>query len=332
MSDQLNIQAADPAPGSPAPAVAAAPAKKPMLLQFYFEYALLRIVGTLVRPFSLARASNVGAAVGGLAWRPLKIRADRVERAVRACFPEFSPERVRQVARASYRALGRIAMEIIWLSRATKQDLLDYFDAPVGWEHVEAALASGNGAIIVMGHFGNWELGAAYLAARGVPTDAVAMHMANPLSDGFITRTRTRLGLHVVFDEQAVRRIPKALKEGRAIVLVSDQGAKGLAATYVPFFGRPAKTPRGAAVFARRYDLPIVFVAAVRQPDNRYRLHATPVPVASSGDKERDVEETVRNYTRVIEDYVKQYPEQYFWQHRRWKRQPPDTPPHLREP
>lgn len=319
--------------GSPAPEKpqAVVPAKK-IPLGFYVEYGLLRVMSTLARPFSLRAASNFGAMIGGLGWRPFAIRADRVYRAVRACFPEHTEERVRAIARESYRGLGRIAMEIIWLSRAEKADALAAFVEPEGWEHVESAYARGEGVIVVMGHFGNWELGAAYLAMRGIPVDAVAMHMANPFSDGFITRTRTRLGLNVVFDENAVRRIPKALKEGHAVVLVSDQGAKGLAGTFVNFFGRPAKTPRGAAVFAMRNRLPVLFVAAVRQPDNRYRFHATPVPIADTGDREQDIDATVQNYTAVIEEYVRRFPEQYFWQHRRWKRQPPDTPPHLREP
>jgi KDO2-lipid IV(A) lauroyltransferase len=324
------VSAVEPATG-PSKAEAVVPAKK-IPLGFYVEYGLLRAISTLARPFSLRAASNVGAMIGGLGWRPFAIRADRVYRAVRACFPEFSEERVRAVARESYRGLGRIAMEIIWLSRAERSQVERLFVEPEGWEHVESAYARGEGVIIVMGHFGNWELGAAYLAVRGLPVDAVAMHMANPFSDGFITRTRTRLGLNVVFDEHAVRRIPKALKEGHAVVLVSDQGAKGLAGTFVDFFGRPAKTPRGAAVFAMRNRLPVIFVAAVRQPDNRYRFHATPVAIAETGDKEKDIDATVQNYTAVIEDYVRRFPEQYFWQHRRWKRQPPDTPPHLREP
>jgi KDO2-lipid IV(A) lauroyltransferase len=162
--------------------------------------------------------------------------------------------------------------------------------------------------------------------------DAIAMHMANPLSDGFFKRTRERFGMRVLFDDEAVRAIPRAFRDGRAVGFLSDQGALGLASTFVDFFGRPAKTPRGAAVFALRGRLPMLFVAAIRQRDLSYRFIVRAVPLADSGDRERDVDDTVRNYTKAIEDCVREFPEQYFWQHRRWKRQPPDTPPHLREP
>ena len=108
--------------------------------------------------------------------------------------------------------------------------------------------------------------------------------------------------------------------------------AKGLASTMIPFFGRPARTPRGAAVFALRDDLPMVFLAALRRPDGRYTAYFESVTVVRTGDRDADVHATALAYTQVLERLVRAHPEQYFWQHRRWKGQPADTPPHLREP
>lgn len=293
------------------------------------EYGLLRLIATLLRPFGWRAASAVGAALGGLAWWPFRIRADRVERTIRACFPDFSDARVREVARDSYRSLGRTSIESIALSRATTADVLAAFaDAP-HFHVLERAFAQGKGVILVAGHVGNWELSAAYMTARGLPIDAIAMHMVNPLSDAFFKRTRERFGTRVIFDDQAVRAIPRALKDGRGVGFLSDQSAKGLASTFVPFFGRPARTPRGAAVFALRNDLPMVFVAALRRPDGRYTAHFEDVPLVRTGDRDADVDATVLRYTQVLERLVREHPEQYFWQHRRWKGQPSDTPPEL---
>ena len=298
----------------------------------HLEYWALRATATILRPFGWRAASRAGAFIGGLIWRPLGIRADRVQRAIAAAFPEFSEARVREVARASYRGLGTMAFETIILSRLGRDELIAAFAEPDGWPLLDAAAKKGQGVVIVAGHMGNWELCAAYMAARGLPLDVITMHMANPLADRFLRRTRERLGARVVFDDEAVRVTPRALKEGRAVGFMSDQGAKGLASTFVDFFGRPAKTPRGAAVFALRGERPMIFVAAIREADGRYRFHAQEVPLATGGEREQNVDDTVRNYTRVIEEYVRRYPEQYFWQHRRWRRQPADTPAHLREP
>jgi len=327
------MSAEGPPVAAPSPArTSTARAEKVPTVTQRLEYWALRALGAVLRPFGWRRASAFGAFVGGLGWWPLAIRADRVERAIRACFPEFDDARVKATARESYRGLGRVTIEAMVLSREGKDALKAAFIEPVGWESLERAYAKGKGVVLVSGHLGNWEFSAAYIAARGMPVDAIAMHMANPLSDGYFRRTRERLGIDVVFDDEAVRRIPRAFKEGRTVGFLSDQGAKGLASTYVPFFGRPARTPRGAAVFALRGDLPVIFTVAIRQPDGRYQSHFEEVPVVRTGDRERDVDATVNAYTQVLERYVRRFPEQYFWQHRRWRRQPPDTPPELREP
>ena len=136
----------------------------------------------------------------------------------------------------------------------------------------------------------------------------------------------------VIHDADAVRQTPRALRDGRVIAMLSDHDALGLASTFVPFFGRPAKTPRGPAVFALRLGVPLVFVVSVREPSGQYALLIEPVEVVETGDREADVDAIVLSYTQTLERYIKRYPEQYFWQHRRWRRQPPDTPAHLREP
>ena len=193
-------------------------------------------------------------------------------------------------------------------------------------------MAGGRGLIFVTGHHGSWELGGAYIAARGVPFYAVARGMANPLFDRYVTSTRERIGMRIMHDSEAVRRAPRVMREGAAVAFLSDQGVKGLASTFVPFFGRPAKTPRGPAVFALRLKAPIVFAVAVRQPSGRFRLKLQRVEVADTGDREADVDTTVARYTMALETEVRLTPEQYFWHHRRWRRQPPGTPPELAEP
>ena len=100
----------------------------------------------------------------------------------------------------------------------------------------------------------------------------------------------------------------------------------------MPFFGRPAKTPRGGAVFAIRLGAPVVAIHAVRQSDGRYEFLAEELTVPDSGDRDRDVDAIIARFTQLLESLVRKSPGQYFWQHRRWKHQPADTPAHLREP
>lgn len=296
------------------------------------EFYAMRGTIEALRRVSWERAVAFGAKLGELGYRPLGIRKRVVERQIAAAFPELSSKQVTELSRASYRHLGRTSIETALLGSIGRKGLIQLVETIEGWEMLEAALARGKGVVLVTGHMGNWELGGAYIAARGVPLDAIGRGMANPLFDAYLNRSREDMGLTIVHDSEAVRRTPRSLRAGRAVGFVADQGVLGLASTFVPFFGRPAKTPRGAAVFALRFGVPVLFVVAIRKPNGRYRLVFERVEIKGTGDRDRDVDAIVARYTEQLEEWVRREPAQYFWQHRRWKRQPPDTPPELRDP
>ena len=277
-------------------------------------------------------ACRIGARLGAMGYAPLGIRREVAERQIAAAFPEKQAAEVRSIARASFAHLGRSAVETALLPKLGSRGILDLVVEVEGWNVVEDAVAKRRGVVLVAGHHGNWELLGAYIAARGVPIDAVVRRMANPLFDAYLNETRAKLGVTVIRDEDAVKRVPRSFREGRMVALLSDQGVKGLASTFVPFFGRPAKTPRGAAVFALRFDTPIVFAGAIRRADGKYRIVVEPVSITQSGDKDRDIDAMIERFSQILEKWVRRFPEQYLWQHRRWRRQPPDTPPELRDP
>jgi KDO2-lipid IV(A) lauroyltransferase len=255
-----------------------------------------------------------------------------VQRQIQGAFPGLEGANVHRIARASYEHFGRSVVETALLSRQPAGAVMHWFEGADDLTPFDDAVRAGDGLVAVTGHLGSWELTAAYFAARGNPIDVIARHMGNPLFDTYLTKTRERYGVRVVYDDEAVRQIPRALRGGRVVALVSDQGVKGLASAFVQFFGRPAKTPRGAAVFAHRFDAPAIFAAAVRLPSGKYWMHLRRIPIERTGNREREIDETVAAYTRILESFVRRYPEQYFWMHRRWRRQPPDTPPELRDP
>jgi len=296
------------------------------------EYAALRGAVAAMEHLSFARAGTVGDRIGRLGYRPLGIRRDVVERQLAAAFPEKPLGEIARIAEASYGHLGRTSVETALLPSYDARQIIELFEDVRGWSIVEERMARGHGLILVSGHLGNWELGGAYLAARGLPIDAVARHMANPLFDRYLTRTRQRIGMTILHDEQAARRVPRSLRAGRAVAFLADQGTIGLASTWVPFFGRYAKTPRGPAVFALRLGAPIVFGVALRSPTGRYQLTFEPIDAIETDDRDADVERIVAGYTLALERWVRHAPEQYFWHHRRWKHQRAGTPPELGNP
>jgi KDO2-lipid IV(A) lauroyltransferase len=292
----------------------------------------MRATIAALRALPWEAACRIGEKLGALGYRPLGIRKRVVERQIAAAFPNLDHQQVEALSRESYEHLGRTFIETALLDTIGKQGLLDLVENVEGWEIIEQEMADGRGAIMVTGHIGNWELAGAYVAARGVPLDAIARGMANPLFDSYVTRARQAVGMTIVHDSEAVRRTPRALRSGRAVAFIADQGVLGLASTFVPFFGRPAKTPRGAAVFALRFEVPVIFVVALRQPNGRFRMVIERIEARRTDDMDRDVDAIVAAFTEHLEKWVRAVPAQYFWQHRRWKRQPPDTPPELRDP
>jgi Kdo2-lipid IVA lauroyltransferase/acyltransferase len=296
------------------------------------EYAALRSAVAAAGTLSFSRAGSIGETIGRLGFAPFGIRRRVVERQVQAALGLTDPAEIERISRAAYGNLGRTSVETAILPSRSRQQVIELFEDVHGWSIVEERLARGKGLIVATGHLGNWELGGAYVAARGVPIDAVARHMANPLFDRYLTRTRERLGMSIIHDDEAVKRVPRSLRAGRVVAFLVDQGAVGLASTWVPFFGRFAKTPRGPAVFALRLGTPVVFGAVVRQPSGRYVLTFEAIDSVKTGDREVDVDRIVADYTQALERHVRRAPEQYFWHHRRWKHQRPGTPQEFGDP
>ena len=311
---------------------APARAPRPVVFRHRFQYAALRGVLGGIGLLGFRRASDLGARLARLGYSPFEIRRRVVETQIAAAFPEWDTKRVTTIARAAYENLGRTTIETAVLSRYGPAEVLDLFEDCHDWHVLENAMAKGRGVILVAGHLGNWELAGSYIAARGVNIQAVARQMENPLFDAYLNRTRRRIGLDIVWDGDAVRRIPRTLRDNGVVAFLIDQGAVGLASTWVPFFRRFAKTPRGPAVFALRLHTPVIFVAPLRLPDGRFSMSMEEVPVRPTGDRNADIDRIVADYTAALERWVRRAPEQYFWHHRRWKHQRPHTPKELGDP
>lgn len=306
--------------------------RKPPTLSHRAEYWSMRALIAGLEKLDWDTACSIGERVGELGYRPLGIRRDVVERQIAAAFPEIGHSEVQRIARASYRHLGRNAVEAALLATRGPQGVLEMVDGVDGWEHVEAATSGGKAAIGVAAHHGNWEVLGGFIAGKGVVPEVIVRGMGNRLFEEYLNANRAKLGITVVHDTVAVRHMTRGLREGKFICMLADQGVLGLASSFVPFFGRPAKTPRGFAVFALRFDVPVCFMDMVRLPSGKFRAVFEPVEIERTGERERDIDAMVARYSQVLEKWVRRYPEQYFWQHRRWRRQPPGTPVELRDP
>jgi len=291
------------------------------------EYALFRLLAGAIRVLPEGWALRAGGALGWFAGVVLRIRRRDVDRHLEIAFPENTPAWRGRTARRCYVHFGRESVAIFRLAEVDRRDLAARTTVS-GLEVLRASLDEGRGVVLVTGHLGNWEIGGAALSAYGLPVDAVAKGMANRRFGDDLTATRERLGMRVIDMAVAPRAVLRSLRAGRVVALVADQNARE-SGVFVPFFGRAASTARGPALFALRSGAPILLGTCLREPGwpQRYRIVLTPIEAEATGDLEVDMARLTREHMAALERAVRDAPEQYFWQHKRWKTRPPEEPP-----
>lgn len=290
-------------------------------LQHWIEYLLLRAVIGALMLLPDGVAEGIGASLGRLGYWPFRIRRRQAEDNVRRAFPERDEAWVQRVVRGSYEHLGRELVVILRMPSKT-QEWVRAVTEVEGLERGDAEYRKGRGVVVTAGHLGNWEMGAAMVAARGYIVDAIVTRQANPLFDAYIVRTRKQLGIGIISRGGATSEAMRLIGQGHAVAFAADQNANRTG-IFVPFFGRLASTHRGAALIAIRTGAPMFIALPVREPDGRYTMKLEPVEFDRGGDPDEAVWRGTAAFTARLEQAIREHPEQYLWQHRRWKTRPP---------
>lgn len=290
------------------------------------EYLLARAIEKGLGSLSSERADQFGEWLGSFVRRPLGIRRGLVDANLRIAFPDASDAWIDEVARGAYRHLGREVVSMLRLAQLDPAGVRATVEIPADvWANFEEAHAEGRGVILATGHYGNWEMAAAAVAARGVPIAAIVKGQSNPAVNDWIEEVRRGLGVETVDMARARRRIPRDLAANKGIGIVADQDARH-SGVWVPFFGRLASTYRGPALFAIRYGAPIFAAVCRRKPDGNYLLTGTRLEIPRTDSLEEDVLRLTALLARHLEEEIRVDPTQYLWLHKRWKTAPPEEP------
>ena len=287
------------------------------------EYALLATLFGLSRLVPWRPLVALGRLAGLVAYHGLGVRRGVTLANLRAAFGgERSERELRRLAARTYSNLGATLMEFCKLYDLPRERLAGLV-VFTGLEHVAAATAGGRGALLTTGHFGNWELLGAAVAARGRPVHYLIKEQSNPHVDRLQNEIRRRAGIGVIRQGAAARHLMYALRRGELVGILGDQDA-GSQGVFLDFLGRPASVARGVAYFAWRTGRPIVPVTIRRLPDGRHQADFTPpIAVDPAWDEETAVRTLTRLHTERLERAVRACPDHYFWVHRRWKTRPP---------
>jgi KDO2-lipid IV(A) lauroyltransferase len=305
-------------------AVAPVPATK--RLRRFVRYLLLRALVAPLQLLPLGVACSLGASLGGLVFALAGRERKKALASLAVAFPEWTEAQRVDLARRCFRHLGTQAAEVLLVRQLDARRAECVTWEPAARAAMDAALAKGKGVVFVTGHVGNWELLARHVALEGYLAYVIGKEASDPRTTKWIESMRTSGKLNVIWrgHQGAAKAMLRALKSNGILGLLIDQDTK-VQSLWVPFFGKPAKTPRAAADLALRTGAVPMLGFCVREGPLRYRITMETVPLPATEGEAAALELTAM-LTAGIEKKIREVPEQWVWMHQRWKSPPPEAP------
>lgn len=276
----------------------------------FIEIFFLKIIKKIMQMFPFNFRYKICDVMGTLAYKFGKSRRNVSKKNLKIAFPELNNEEIEKLVLISYKNIARTFMELLWL-KELKVDV-------EGLEYLEKSLEKGKGIILVSMHLGNWECIGSGIAAKGYNIYGVAKKLKNKEVNDEINYIRTRTGLKIIEKGRSSARLfVKALKEKAIIGLISDQFTNDVE---VDFFSRKTKAPAGAANFSIKFDVPVLITYSYRREDKSHVIVIEEeIKNILTGNLEDDIKNNTQRYICEMEKVIKKYPEQWFWQHKRWR-------------
>jgi Kdo2-lipid IVA lauroyltransferase/acyltransferase len=292
-------------------------------LEYALAWPLIKTLSLLPRP--LARVAAIS-----LAWLVYLLHGRLRHVGMRnlaLAFPEKKRSERARILRGEFTSLGRQLAEVCQFPRYTPENVsrVVIYD---GFENYERAYTRGKGVLFLTGHFGGWELSAFVHSLHGHPMHVVVRNLDNVYLDRLIQSYRSMHGNTTVNKDNFVRGLLAAMKAGEVVGILMDTNMTPPQGIFVNFFGVPACTASGLARIALRTHAAVVPTFTIWDHTLRkYRLRFDPaVNLVRTVNDEQDIVANTQLFTKITEDYVRRYPEQWLWVHRRWKTRPPGEP------
>ena len=245
---------------------------------------------------------------------------------LRSAFPEKSADEIKTIAKGVYRTLGIITADFFEIPFLTKDNIGDLVEVE-GLENLTKALEKNRGILMLGAHFGNWELAAVAFSLVVKPAVIIYRTLDSTILEDLVLWVRSCTGNVLIDKERAMRQMLRSLKKNEILGILIDQNVAWQEGVFVDFFGQPACTTNGMALLALHTDAPVIPGYILRLENGKYRLVIKEeIQVVRTGDKDEDILINTQNFTRVIEDMVRQHPDQWLWIHQRWKTKPWQVP------
>jgi KDO2-lipid IV(A) lauroyltransferase len=301
------------------------PTQETTRLKHRLEASAARGAGAIFQLMPLWLCACAAWALGSLAALIDKRHRLQMIRQMRLAFgPELSEKEANRLAWRCYRHEILAFIELARVPAMSPEKTLAIVDVSE-LEPIRDLLKSGQGALAISGHFGSWELSAHASGCAGLPATYLARPLKNELLDRHLNRLREISGNRILNKANSIREIGKLLGQGKYVGLIYDQNG-GPGDAFIPFFGIPAATWRSASFLHWKYKTPIVVGTCSREDwkgaRHTVKLRRVLMPVEGEG-REESEQRVLGEINMAFEEAIREYPEQWVWQHRRWKTRPP---------
>ncbi len=271
-------------------------------------------------PHSLLMA--VGRVLGNLYY--LFIKKQR-ERAVAQMMPALGigEEEARELVKESFVNLARNVLEILYMPALKNKENFSKYVEIDHLERMQEAIAEGKGVVVLTGHVGTWEWLSAAFTMNDLPVTAIAKPQPNIQYTNALDDLRKTINVQIFSrGTSELMAAARALKAGKILGFLADQDG-GPGGALIDFLGKPAATPMGAAVFARKFNSPVIPAFILRQPDGKHKVVIEEVMrYEDTGDPDKDLYDFTVRMTRILERIIRENPTQWLWFQKRWNTTP----------
>jgi KDO2-lipid IV(A) lauroyltransferase len=238
-------------------------------------------------------------------------------------FPEKTVGERKEILRGVYRSLGWQLGEFCKMQGYSAAQACGFIRYE-GLEHYLTAREKGRGVLVLTGHLGAWELSSFYHSLMGYPMSLVIRRLDNPLVDEFVNGIRSLHGNRVIHKDDFARGLLTAMHRGETVGILMDTNMTPPQGVFVPYFGVEACTATALARVGLKSGAAVLPGFLVwEKAEKKYVLRfGEALELVRTGDAAEDVVANTANFTATIEAYVRRYPEQWLWVHRRWKTRP----------
>ena len=276
-----------------------------------------------MRALPRGMARWIGAGIGSLAYTGLSRLRETGLRNLQLALPALSANEREVLLRKDYRNLGWLLAEFCQMPGYSVERASEFIEYD-GLEHYLAARELGKGVLVLTGHLGAWELSSFYHSMRGWPMGMVIRRLDNPLVDAFVNRIRCLHGNRVIHKDDFARGLIASMRAGETVGILMDTNMTPPQGVFVPFFGVQACTASGMARVAMKTGAAVVpgFLLWEEAKCKYVLRFGEALKLVSTGVADEDMVANTALFTTTIEGYIRQYPEQWLWMHRRWKTRP----------